>query len=336
MSERNTTLVLGWVNYHTRNEGLAEELGGETVYPIWGPRGSALVAVARYFVQGAKTIGVLARRRPRRLVVMVPPFPALLICTLYAKLTRAVIIGDVHTYPLVSDVWRPFLPATAWLLKQGSGAIVTNEANADILRGLDVPTLMMHDTPRLVPGRDKPVDNAEPTIVFPASFDPDEPVIEVLDAARSLPHVRFKVTGQDNREVLAGVEIPSNVTLTGYVSRADYEDLLRTATAVCSLTTLDDCMQQAGYEAMGFGRPLVTSDSSVLREYFGSAAVYAAPTSTSIAAAIEEAVTRAEELHEAMVELGEVRVADRATEIERLERIFSGSEDNGFAGLESS
>ena len=91
MSNRSSTLVLGWVDFHERNEGLANELGGETAYPLWGRRGSAAVAVLRYVVQGAKTVAILARRRPRRIVVMVPPIPALAICTLYARLTLSLI-----------------------------------------------------------------------------------------------------------------------------------------------------------------------------------------------------------------------------------------------------
>jgi glycosyltransferase involved in cell wall biosynthesis len=327
MTDRCSTLVLGWVDYHTRNEGIASELGGETVYPLWGPRGSAPMAVLRYVVQGLKTAAVLIRRRPRRLIVMVPPIPALAICTLYARLTGAQILGDVHTYPLVADVWRPFLPATAWLLKRGSGAVVTNEANAAILRRYDVPTLVMHDTPVLTPGRDKPVvepDSGRPHVVMPASFDPDEPIAEVFTAASTMPDVDFTITGRDNRGVTDGLAVPDNVTLSGYVSREDYEDLLRNATVVCSLTVLENCMQQAGYEAMAFGRPLVTSDSEVLREYFGGAARLTGAEAEQIAEALRDAIDRAPELHAAMVALGEERVAARAVDVVALERMLAG------------
>jgi glycosyltransferase involved in cell wall biosynthesis len=81
---------------------------------------------------------------------------------------------------------------------------------------------------------------------------------------------------------------------------------------------LDDCMQQAGYEAMAFGRPLVTSDTSELRDYFGPAAVYARPDAGSIGQAWTEAVGRAGELHAAMVELGERKVAGRPAELSSL------------------
>ena len=293
---------------------------------MWGPRGSAIIAVLRYVVQGLKTIGILIRRRPRRIVVMVPPLPALAICTAFARLTGARIVGDVHTYPLVADVWRPFLPVTAWLLKRGSGAVVTNEANAAILRRFDVPTLIMHDTPVLAPGRDEPValpHGGRPHVVFPASFDPDEPVAELLAAAATMPDVDVTITGRDNRGVTEGLTVPPNVTLSGYVSRSDYEGLLRSATVVCSLTILDDCMQQAGYEAMGFGRPLVTSDSAVLREYFGAAARYTGPDADSIAEALRDAIDRAHELHAAMVVLGEERVAARAADVIALERLLA-------------
>ncbi|MDG2111462.1 MAG: hypothetical protein P8N02_02475, partial [Actinomycetota bacterium] len=92
----NDLIVLGWVNHHTRNEGLAAELGGVTEYVTWGPRGNPIVAVLRYVVQFVMTLWVLARRRPKRVVCMLPPFPALIACLLYSTVRRAVLIGDVH------------------------------------------------------------------------------------------------------------------------------------------------------------------------------------------------------------------------------------------------
>jgi glycosyltransferase involved in cell wall biosynthesis len=134
-------------------------------------------------------------------------------------------------------------------------------------------------------------------VVVPASFDPDEPVEAVLDAAVRHPDVEVVITGRDAAGWVDPAAVPANVVLTGYLARSGYEALLAGAAVVCSLTTLDDCMQQAGYEAMAWGRPLVTSDTDVLRDYFGAAAVYAVPTAESIGAAWTEAMRRDPELH---------------------------------------
>lgn len=311
----NDLLVLGWIDFHTRNEGLADELGGATAYPVWGPRGNAAVAVARYAVQFVLTIRELLRRRPTRVIVMLPPFPALVACLLYSTATGSVLVGDVHTYPLVSRTWRPFLGLTAWLLRRGRGAMVTNDANAAILRDRGVDTLVLDDTPRMVAGREIPPDPGGHRVVVSASFDPDEPVEAVLEAAAAHPELDVVVTGRDETGRTDGLTIPANVRLSGFVPRSEYEALLAGATVVCSLTTLDDCMQQAGYEAMAWGRPLVTSDTSELRDYFGPAALYCRPDAASIGAAWTDAVERTGELHAAMVDLGERKVAGRPAEL---------------------
>ena len=318
----NDLIVLGWVHHHTRNEGLASELGGVTKYVTWGPRGNPLVAVLRYVVQFVMTIGVLARHRPKRLICMLPPFPALIACLLYAWVRRAILVGDIHTYPLVSRTWRPFLGLTAWLLRRGRGAVVTNEANAAILRARNVNTLVLDDTPVLAPGRDAPPDPTRRLVVLPASFDPDEPIEAVVKAATAHPDIEVVITGRDDSGRLEGLAIPDNVRLVGFVSRSEYEDLLAEATAVCSLTTLENCMQQAGYEAMAWGRPLVTSDTYDLRNYFGEAARFTAADPAAIGDAWVEALDQRQDLHEAMVALGQRKADTRPVEIAELRELL--------------
>ena len=321
----NNLVVLGWVHHHTRNEGLALELGGVTRYIQWGPRGNPIVAVMRYVVQFATTIWALVRLRPKRVVCMLPPFPALMACLLYSVVRRAVLVGDVHTYPLVSRTWRPFLGFTAWLLRRSKGAVVTNEANAAILRELQVHTLVLDDTPVLTPGRDADPDIALRQILVPASFDPDEPIEAIVDAARDNPDLNVVITGSDDTGRATDLEIPPNCRLAGFVSREEYEDLLASSTVVCSLTTLENCMQQAGYEAMAWGRPLVTSDTYDLRHYFQRAAVFTKPDAASIGAAWQQAVEQAPALHEEMVSLGERKADARPREIAELRELMGVS-----------
>ncbi len=318
----NDLLVVGWVHHHTRNEGLASELGGRTAYVQWGPRGNPVVAVLRYVVQFAMTVGLLVRRRPKRVICMLPPFPALMACLLYSWVRRAVLVGDVHTYPLVSRTWRPFLGFTAWMLRRGRGAVVTNEANASILRDLKVNTLVLDDTPVLVDGRETPPSTDRHLVVVPASFDPDEPIEAILEAAATAPDVEVVITGRDDTGRLNGLAVPGNVRLVGFVSREEYEGLLADATVVCSLTTLENCMQQAGYEAMAWGRPLVTSDTYDLRNYFGEAALFTAPDAGAIAAAWTQALEQRAKLHAAMVTLGERKAAARPLEIADLRTLL--------------
>ncbi len=55
-------------------------------------------------------------------------------------------------------------------------------------------------------------------------------------------------------------------------------------------------MQRGGYEALERGKLLLTSDTRILREYFGPAAVYCTANPVSIRLGVEEVVARQEEL----------------------------------------
>ncbi len=70
------------------------------------------------------------------------------------------------------------------------------------------------------------------------SFAVDEPLAELLEAARRLPELRFFVTGNPElarRGLLASK--PTNVEFTGFVSEEKYAGLLRAADVVVVLTT---------------------------------------------------------------------------------------------------
>ena len=80
---------------------------------------------------------------------------------------------------------------------------------------------------------------------------------------------------------------PGNVTFTGFLSEQDYVNLLFSADAVLALTTAQCTMLCACYEALAAGKALITSDSSVLREYFDRA-IFVQNTPESIAQGIRE------------------------------------------------
>ncbi|MDG2112305.1 MAG: glycosyltransferase, partial [Actinomycetota bacterium] len=187
---------------------------------------------------------------------------------------------------------------------------------------LGVNTLVLDDTPMLTAGRENPPDPDRRLVVLPASFDPDEPIEAVMAAATAHPDIELVMTGRDETGRLDGLSVPDNVRLVGYVSREEYEQFLSDATAVCSLTTLENCMQQAGYEAMSWGRPLVTSDTYDLRNYFGDAAQFTAPEAAAIGDAWAEALDSRQQMHENMVELGKRKSAARPGEIADLRALL--------------
>ena len=88
------------------------------------------------------------------------------------------------------------------------------------------------------------------------------------------------------RAPIAQSELPANVRLTGYLPRADYENLLRSVDAVMVLTSAEENLVCGGYEAVAAGKPLILSDTGALRELYGRGVVFTANRADAIAAAV--------------------------------------------------
>jgi glycosyltransferase involved in cell wall biosynthesis len=133
------------------------------------------------------------------------------------------------------------------------------------------------------------------SVVFVCTYAPDEPFREVIEAARGIdPTVTVFVTGSYRR--VEPLHPPDNVYLTGFVSERDYVALLQSADAIVDLTSIDDCLVCGAYEAVALGKPLVTSDTTALREYFNRGTVYSKHDSQSLAAAISYALEHSDAL----------------------------------------
>jgi glycosyltransferase involved in cell wall biosynthesis len=165
---------------------------------------------------------------------------------------------------------------------------VTNEHLEALVRRWDAPVLIVPDVPiRFRDPAPYPVAR-KPAITLVCTFAHDEPVALFLEAARGLPEVQFYVTGNPadaDPRVLATK--PDNVTLTGFIPRAQYVGLLLASDAVMTLTTRDNTMQRGAYEAIYLGRPVITSDHAFLRREFPLGTVHVELTAAGIRRGVE-------------------------------------------------
>jgi L-malate glycosyltransferase len=140
-------------------------------------------------------------------------------------------------------------------------------------------------------------------IAFICTYSPDEPVEEVLQAARRLPSdVVIYITGRPPRKFRSR-DIPRNVRLTGYLPEPRYAELLNSADLVLALTTRDHTLLCGAYEAVALGKPLVMSDQKALRDYFRRGVRFTANDSHSLAASIEAALNALDGLQDQVAEL---------------------------------
>jgi glycosyltransferase involved in cell wall biosynthesis len=274
-----------------RSIELARRLGCEFhEYDIQGP--------LRYPISIARTVRLLAARRPRLLFVQNPSMILATIACLYGVLTGNAVIVDRHTTfllnrPVKFSVKRAvFLALHRFTLRHATLTIVTNTFLSDLVdaaggRGFvlpdPIPELVRHGSPQLEKG---------PNILVVSSFADDEPIAEVLEAARvtDLPDVHFYVSGRYARRGIDWAALaPKNVTLTGFLSERDYVDLLFAVDGVMALTKWDHCMLCGCYEAVAAAKPLITSDKPELRDHFRGA-IFARADAASIGAAVRELV----------------------------------------------
>jgi glycosyltransferase involved in cell wall biosynthesis len=287
-------ILITWMKDQPRSAGLARALGAEAIWMPWAwPRLPWPRRILSWLRSAGRTASVVRRAAPGTLVVaMSPPvfnpLVAWAACRRRNDLTFAI---DLHSGALNDPNWSWAFGLQRWLIARSDAVIVTNR---EIIRGVDVGAsrvIAMHDP--WAP--DEPAAVAEiahPYALFPASGMPDEPVEALADAARLLEgRVQIVVTGRARPE-LSGTPVVS----TGFVPEADFEGLLREADVVLALTTREGTMQRAAYEALHVGRPLVCSDTAILVEELGTSAVFTPNDGPSIAAAIDEALDRSDEL----------------------------------------
>jgi glycosyltransferase involved in cell wall biosynthesis len=110
--------------------------------------------------------------------------------------------------------------------------------------------------------------------LFISSFAEDEPTLEIIDAIR---HSKIKdltayITGNYSKLGNDTIQnIPENIILTGYLPDNDYIDLLFQVDIVIVLTKMDYTLLCGCYEAIAAEKPLITSNTNALKNYFKNA-----------------------------------------------------------------
>jgi glycosyltransferase involved in cell wall biosynthesis len=296
--------MVTWAPYSGRSEGLAEQLGIRNHFVHFLAFHRPWIAPVKYPLQVAATLALLWRERPAVVLAQNPPVFAALVAAGYAAATRGGFIVDSHSEAFLIRRWRWTLPLQRWLGRRALATIVTNPHLAEVVRGWGARAVIAADPPIRVPPLGPRTPAEAFSVVVVSTFDADEPIGEVLAAARALPEMRFAITGNPafaRPEWLA--DAPPNVEFTGFLKADAYYPRIWNARALLVLTTLDHTVLRGAWEALALGQPLVLSDWPILRHYFRRGTVHVANTSASIAAGLREAAARESELRAEMVAL---------------------------------
>jgi glycosyltransferase involved in cell wall biosynthesis len=296
---RPPVAFLAWSPVAGRSQEIAAALGGEARCFYNRRLAKGRLVPLRYALSSVRTLAFLASRRPRAVIVTNPPiFPALLAyaCT---RLSGAPILLDSHpsSFGRKGDrLSQRMLGVHAWLARRVRSTLVTDDEWVRTVASWGGRAEILHEAPgdwELTPVRPLP---ERPVVLFAGTFAADEPVTEVFAAARRLPDVEVRITGDVRRcppELRAAK--PENVTLTGFLGPAAYQRAMLESDLVLTLTTEPTSVMRAAYEAVYAGRPLVLSDWPALIELFPYA-VHVQNFADAIADGVAAVLRRHEEL----------------------------------------
>lgn len=279
------TLFLIWGAPHGshRSEHMAQHLGMDLKHIYITAKQGKYYAPFKYFYQLIATLIFLVRKRYQLVFIQDPPILAAIPVYLYSLLSPTRFIIDAHTPPLVSPIWAWTLSLHRFLSRQAITTIVTNDYLQKLVASWGANAFVLEDPP-IRPNISKPMhlEGDALNVVMVSSASPDEPVKEVLKAARDLPDMRFYITGDYAKSYQHIIDsAPPNVRFTGYL-REDFFPLLDAADVVMDLCVDDHQFLSGANEALWLGKPLITSKGPVLEGYFNKGTIHVDNTSTEI------------------------------------------------------
>ncbi len=297
-------LFIVWGKPHGshRSQLTARLLGLEVAHVFTETRRSVFNAGWRYLRQARKTMRLLNQKQPQVVFVQNPPIFAALCVYLWSRFRRTgtQFIIDSHTDALLAPWWRWLSPLHRFLSKRAVTTLVTNEHLRQLVAGWGATAHILGDPPATFPHREKPALPAKAfTVALVSTASYDEPIEPVLAAARQLPAVHFYITGnwaKRRSDIPAQTRGDENIHFTGYMPDEQFYGLLEAVDVVMCLTTQNHTIQSGANEALWLGRPIITSDWPLLREYFYQGAVFV----DNSAAGIEQAVLTAQQNHRAL------------------------------------
>ncbi|MEM7502616.1 MAG: glycosyltransferase [Pseudomonadota bacterium] len=281
-------VFVSWEPSNSRSATLAEQFDAECWFIHYLSLKNPWLAPIKYVLQTIRTWYDLFRQRPSLVFVQNPPVFAPLAVWVYCALTNSRFIIDSHTGVFLERKWRWLSFVHAFVVRRAAVSIVTNEHLAAMVEAWGGNTFIFPDVPVEFPNAEYLDERSAHLVTVVNSFSYDEPLAEVLEAARALPQVEFAVTGDVERCPPELAEAaPENVRFTGFVPRKVYVDTLYSSDAAVVLTLEDHTMQRGAYEAMSLGVPIVTSNWPLLRNTFFKGAQFTDNTASSITSAIE-------------------------------------------------
>jgi glycosyltransferase involved in cell wall biosynthesis len=291
-----------WVSWerHRRTRELCAAMNGSLREIVTQRQG-----VRKYAVLAAVTAWHLIRERPRVLFVQCPSVVLACWAIVLRPLVRYHLVVDLHNAAVrpAQDAGLLYRAVLRWIHRRSDLAVVTNARLREDVEAAGGQAIVLPDKlPRV---GEAATEQQSDAVVFVCTFASDEPYTAVFAAAGLLPaSIAIAVTGRPPANETEMIRLaPPNVRFTGFLPESSYLELLQGAAIVMDLTSREDCLVCGAYEAVALGKPLVTSDTKALRDYFCFGTVYVKHDPAAIAEGIRRALTDRAQLVSGMAAL---------------------------------
>lgn len=292
-----------WITWHhsSRSRNMAKALDVELLEVFLNEN-----LFQRHIGSSFWTLKILLSRKPD-VIYLQYSFLLLLILSIYKifRFGKTKIIADCHTKALRRKapgvLNLVFWPIKRFTFKLTDITIVHNDGMKKDIEKLHSKYFVIPDK---IPNNNFSMkeNNSKRYCVNISSFAVDEPVSEVIEAARYLEKDGIEIywTGKAPLELLRNIDLPKNLFFTGYIGFDEFYNLLGNASCSMALTTEEDCLQSGAYESLDFEIPMVLSDTKTLRNYFEDSAIYSQINGLDLANAIRTAIKNSSILKERM------------------------------------
>ena len=273
-----------------------------------------------------KTLQILLKERPTVIICQSPPISCAFVAIVYSysfsNVSIPKIVIDIHSGAII----RPWSRRVSrFIMKHVYTNIVTNnELQDDVSQNYGVKSIVLEDPipdftdkqSSCMKGHGRKIGDNGPKVTVISSFEKDEPLEAIFDAASELSDVRFYMTGDKskvNNKLMN--RKPGNIILTGLLGYDEYISLIQQVEVIIDLTTDDRTMVAGGYEAVALEQPLITSNWNPLKRYFCKGTIHVDNSPEDIIKAIRLAQDKKEELREQMRQLKIERINEYENKI---------------------
>lgn len=284
MLSKQKLVSITWWDYSSRAESIAIALNAELVFIGKIRRKKNLfVSFMLYFSYSYQNIKILRKIKPDILIITNTTWAVALVNFVYSKIAKVKLVLDSHSCAFDHEFIKYPLFLSLFFAKYSTVSFITNQSHYELLTKSGAKALILSDIPfeNTFSAVNNKTLSDKFNICYICTFSYDEPYFEVFKAASELSDVQFYITGSYDMANLNPNDYPQ-VNFTGYINNNDYRTILKSADAIMTLTKNEDTMQRAGSESVSAGKPLITSGTKMLRNYFTKGAIFVDNTSNGI------------------------------------------------------